>query len=543
MLTGLSVQTMAQTDPGTTNLTHKWTFEDATYNSTTTTVNDVVGTVGGVLSGGATVSGGALNTTAGGIVTFDPAALAINTYTELTVEAWFTSSAGVNSDSYRFLYYFGNSDGNGNHFTGITPVRGGDGGYSRAMIDTGTGTMYVNSTQYDDGLLHHVVCVIDATTLSYYFDGILLNSTPVGTASLANVGNQFAYLCRGGWNDPSWRGTINEFSIYNKALTLDNVKYLYNLHKIDIAATNPGTANLKHQWTFDGGNANDVVGTVNGTLNGGAVITNKALDLSNDGYLDLDATALAVNTYPELTVESWFTATAGANNGYRFLWFLGNSDGGGNHFVGYTPNRGQDIGPIGKFLLADNAGGETGEVAVKTPQYNDSRQHHVVNTLTSTTLSTYIDGVLTGTASIGANTIAAISLQHAYLGKGGWPDPNWKGQIQKFSMYDKALSAGDVKYLYNLGAEAGITNAVNQVGNLNKKIYVSNNQIVAEFESSSVVPAQVAIYSIQGALLSNKMFTCNAGLNRIAATANYPAGIYMVRLTVDGETSYTKIVK
>ncbi|WP_243348352.1 hypothetical protein [Parabacteroides sp. FAFU027] len=37
-----------------------------------------------------------------------------------------------------------------------------------------------------------------------------------------------------------------------------------------LAQTNPGTANLKHQWTFDDGTANDNVGGMNGTLMSGA---------------------------------------------------------------------------------------------------------------------------------------------------------------------------------------------------------------------------------------------------------------------------------
>jgi len=41
--------------------------------------------------------------------------------------------------------------------------------------------------------------------------------------------------------------------------------------------TDPGTANLTHQWTFDNGTAADNVGTLNGVLSGGATIVNKAL--------------------------------------------------------------------------------------------------------------------------------------------------------------------------------------------------------------------------------------------------------------------------
>ncbi|WP_243348421.1 T9SS type A sorting domain-containing protein [Parabacteroides sp. FAFU027] len=51
------------------------------------------------------------------------------------------------------------------------------------------------------------------------------------------------------------------------------------------------------------------------------------------------------------------------------------------------------------------------------------------------------------------------------------------------------------------------------------------------------------VYNIQGALLSNEVFTCNAGVNNKIIKAEYPAGIYLVRLTVAGQTSYAKVVK
>lgn len=69
----------------------------------------------------------------------------------------------------------------------------------------------------------------------------------------------------------------------------------------------PDNASLVHQWTFDDGTANDVVGGLNGVLKDGATVKNKALNLTTGGFVELDAAELAINTYSELTVEGWYT--------------------------------------------------------------------------------------------------------------------------------------------------------------------------------------------------------------------------------------------
>ncbi|MDP4270338.1 MAG: LamG domain-containing protein, partial [Bacteroidota bacterium] len=440
MILGISVRTVAQTNPGTVNLKHQWTFDDGT-------ANDNVGGVNGTLMSGATVSNNALNTTNGGWVNLDATALAINTYSELTVEAWFTSVAGANT-GYHFLYYLGNTtNGGGDHFTGFTPARGDD--RSRLMLSAGGSEAAINSTEFDDGRLHHMVCVINSTTLYYYIDGILLATKSIGTNTLANVGNQFAYFAKGGWtSDPTWKGTIDQISVYDKALTADNVKYLYDQHKENITPADPGIANLTHQWTFDDGTATDIVGGVNGVLNGSATVSGKALNTTNGGYVNLDAAALAVNTYSQLTVEAWFTSSTGANTGYHFLYYFGNTtNNNGNHFTGFTPARGNDF----SRTMIDTGDGEKG---INCTEFDDGRLHHIVCVIDATTLTYYIDGIFVGTVNIGASSLANVSAQFAYFAKGGWSnDPTWKGMIHKISMYNKALMINNVKYLYSMGPE------------------------------------------------------------------------------------------
>ena len=542
MMLGISIKTMAATDPGTANLRHQWKFDDGT-------ANDNVGTLNGTLMGTAAVANGDLVTGTAGWVEFDAAALAVNNYTELTVSAWFTSVAGTNKN-FHFLYYFGNTTNNGgNHFTGYTPARGND--VSRFMLNT-NGEAIVDDTEFDDGLLHHVVCIVDATTSSYYLDGNLVNSVPNGSSKLTDIGTQFAYIAKGGWsNDPNWNGLLHEMSVYDKALTTDNVKYLYSLNApVAVVPVEPGTANLKHQWTFDDGTATDVVGGVNGTLNGSDVtFSDKSLNLAG-GYVSLDGAALAIKTYKELTVESWFTSTSGANNGFHFLYYFGKTNDSGHYFLGFTPDRDGNPGKCGRTMIStgDGDNGEDGQAVVNTQLFNDGRQHQMVCVIDSIdvnnkNITAYLDGNLLGTNSLGTNTLSKIGTEFAYFGKGGWKnDPTFKGLIHKISMYDKALTPANIKSLYNAGPE-DIRTGVVQPTKMIQNVYVNNNQIVAQFESAGAASAQIDVYNTQGALLLSDKFSCNAGLNNKTVSANYPAGIYVVRLTVAGKTGYTKLVK
>lgn len=222
-LLGLSGKAFAQTDPGTANLTHQWTFDDGTP-------TDVVGGVNGVLMDGATVQNSALDTKNGGYLQLDGAALALNQYEELTVEVWFTSVRGANT-SYHMLTYFGGTDGNnGTNYFCMNPGRGGNDNHSRAILHTADADDWVEGPEFDDGQLHHLVGVVSATTINLYVDGSpMLEKALSATNFLANLETTLAYLGKGGYRaDPIWKGSMHKVSIYNKALNSDEIFYLYS---------------------------------------------------------------------------------------------------------------------------------------------------------------------------------------------------------------------------------------------------------------------------------------------------------------------------
>ena len=173
-LAGISVQSFAQTDPGTVNLKHQWTFDDGT-------AKDIIGGADGTLVGAAVISGNALNTSAGGYLEFPGATIAINTYTGFTMEAWFTSSSGVNSGC-TMLSYFGNTVGSyGTDYVFMGPANCQ---VTKVAISCGNTSepwtvenIVRQETGYiDDGKLHHMVGIVDATSISFYIDGIFIGA-------------------------------------------------------------------------------------------------------------------------------------------------------------------------------------------------------------------------------------------------------------------------------------------------------------------------------------------------------------------------------
>jgi hypothetical protein len=233
----------AQTDPGTDNLDHHWTFNDGT-----TTDTGTIGGVDGVLMGNCAIVDGSLVCTdpedpADAVVPnagtgeawmeLDGAALAVLIYDELTIAGWYTSEEGANT-GFHMLCYFGDSNANGVGSDGLfySPSRGDD--KSRIAISCGeaatpwTAETGSDGPEIDDGVLHHFAGVFTAVDVSYYLDGVLQATTPMAAQnSLYSISSNYAWLGRGGYTaDPSWQGSIHDFSMYSRGLTENEVLFL-----------------------------------------------------------------------------------------------------------------------------------------------------------------------------------------------------------------------------------------------------------------------------------------------------------------------------
>jgi hypothetical protein len=215
----------AQADPGTQNLKHSWTFEDGT-------ASDAIGGVNGYLMGGAVIEDGALVTTElDQYLELLAEDVALQTYTEFTVEILFQSFEGLNS-SYHMFFYFGDTQsGMGNNGFFITPARGDN--VSRAAISCWVETAYqgedgANGPECEDGLVHHIVSTLSNEEITLFIDGIETGRTPLQTRNTIDaLFPVHCYLAKSGYTgDATWRGMIFECNIYDRVLTADEILFL-----------------------------------------------------------------------------------------------------------------------------------------------------------------------------------------------------------------------------------------------------------------------------------------------------------------------------
>jgi hypothetical protein len=209
-----------------------------------------------------------------------------------------------------------------------------------------------------------------------------------------------------------------------------------------------GQAILKHSYTFDDGTANDVVGTVNGVLNGTKIsIANGKCTVSGattytDGYISLDAAALALKTYSAVTIEAYIQTTAGANgNSYTMLAYFGNNTGG-NKCLWIQSTRANST----QSRAETNNGVATRTAALNNVELDDGKLHHVVVVLTNESLKYYLDGFLASETKLFGTYVSNLDNQIANIFKGpdGWKDPNYNASLDKFNIYDGELSADTI---------------------------------------------------------------------------------------------------
>lgn len=297
------------------------------------------------------------------------------------------------------------------------------------------------------------------------------------------------------------------------------------------AQTDPGTANLKHQWTFDDGTANDKVGTAHGTLEGAATISGKALSTLTGGYMSFPGATIAINTYSEVTIETWFTSSAGQNGGCNMLSYFGETVGTvGANYIFSTP-----AGCSGTRMAISTGNTSqpwTVETGINSPsgRIDDGNVHQLITIIDATSMYFYVDGLLVGsTALTGTNSISAVSAANAYLCKGGYTgDPTWKGLVNKHSIYNKALSADEVLYLYMAGAEASAT-----ISATAGAIALDENYPSVSFSVSSAnLSSDIIVTAPAGITMSPTTITKNT--NNVLVSATYTGTD-----PVDGKVKFT----
>jgi len=303
-----------------------------------------------------------------------------------------------------------------------------------------------DNLEYDDipadVWLHHAV-VKTGDQLTYYRNGVEHSS---GTFTQPLDFPQPLYF--GGDNEGSegenWNGLMSDVCIYDRALAAGEIRYL--------AGFRPPIDPV-HSYTFEDGTGNDNIGDADGVLVGDAAIVNGSLVVDGDGdWMEMPGDVIAINTYSEMTLELWCTQSV--DNPFSMTASFGGTwdNGFGKDYIFIATGRGDQMNRGAIANTPDDVNPWEDEVGVSSPELNDGIEHQYVLTITTEELAYYVDGVLIGTAPTGDTTIAGVSNDFVYLGKGIYSvDGTMNCSINEFNIYDVALDADQVAANYAVG--------------------------------------------------------------------------------------------
>ncbi len=175
-----------------------------------------------------------------------------------------------------------------------------------------------------------------------------------------------------------------------------------------------------------------------------------------DDYMSMTLPVLG-NTH---TLSAWFKTTAsygGAGSEGTLISYISSGGGGDDSVLSVITNK------VGWSDFVDDD--QTG-----TSTVNDGNWHHAVAVVTATTQKIYVDGVLETTTSNAYS--AGTSFSSATIGRrANFAQRFFNGNIDEVAIWDSALTANEVKSVYNDGKPVNLSGQ--------PELYSSANNLVA----------------------------------------------------------------
>jgi hypothetical protein len=469
--TGAARISAAQTSV-TNGLVSRWTFDGS---DVTDKVYDRVGGNDGYFVGGATSSAKTIGKV-GQALSFNGS----NNYVNLgnildmgennfSISAWARSTSTAVGNNNGIVYKRGTSSSVDKGYRLNMP----NGTFNFHIADgINFKTLTAGSTgSYNNGQWHHVVAVADrGTDMRIYVDGVLANTT-----TETNVGNidspiplAIGSLAAGGATYHPFLGALDDVRIYNRALNASEVKQIYAEGagakvNTDTVANTPLTTGLVGYWSFNGPDVTDKiydrVGGNNGYFIGAATSSAKTIGKLGQA-LQFNGISSYVQTYPnpvnvgnQMTISVWVKPDAYPNDGqihevYRQEELSETT----NNYGGYLLSWRGDLNQRWDWGIRQSNVTSKYPYSPTTADVPAGVWTHLVLTADGTNVRGYINGVLKGTVSYdGTISDGRNLIIGAYAAVGGSKARFFPGSIDEMRIYNRALSAAEVKQLYLAG--------------------------------------------------------------------------------------------
>jgi fibronectin type 3 domain-containing protein len=175
----------------------------------------------------------------------------MSTLNDFTIASWVKIDA---SAAWARLFDFGTGSTN---YMFLTPLSGSN-TIRYAIKVNGSAEQQLNyATPLSTGEWHHIAVTLSGTTGTLYVDGVAVNTNTGMTYKPSGLGTTTQnYIGKSQFNDPYLNGVVDEFRIYNRALSATEVQAVYTQYAPPLAPTNlvVTTSNSKPalSWTASG---------------------------------------------------------------------------------------------------------------------------------------------------------------------------------------------------------------------------------------------------------------------------------------------------
>ncbi|MFF3332751.1 LamG-like jellyroll fold domain-containing protein [Streptomyces sp. NPDC002888] len=321
----------------------------------------------------------------------------------------------------------------------LTPKNGANGKIRFAIKNNGSSEQVIDGqSALPTGSWHHVAVTLSGSTGILYVDGVQVGSNTGMTFKPSTLGvTTQDWIGRSQYNDPYLDGKIDDFRIYNRALTASEVGHVMS------GLTALPSAEVPFNES-SGTTANDLSGNGwNGTLTGGATFVagkkGNAVDLSGASQYVALPTGV-ISDVKAITVAAWVNLDSAATWARIFDFGSGTS-----RYMFLTAKNGTN-----GFIRFGIKNGGSEQVVDGTAALPTGGWHHVAVTLDGSTGTLYVDGAKVGSGNISIKPSDLGANTQNYLGRSQFSsDPYLDGRIDEFRIYNRALTAAEVAVVMN----------------------------------------------------------------------------------------------
>jgi len=312
-----------------------------------------------------------------------------------------------------------------------------DSSLSRIYHDNNGSADLLTNYSFSTGQWYHIVLTYDSSTsgMVLYVDGTQIAT---GTITLNITSSAFRIGRRPGYNNNYVDGKIEQFRVFNKALSSSEVTTLYG------EPSNPSSASTTD--IFDDGSgvalynfkegAKDT-GGVNGYIGAGGVFD------GSSSYTTINSTSTTPfdASSEDFSISAWINVSSFQNDACVISKW-GSTSTDQSYFFGFNGSADNT-----KLIVYEKSGSTTHVINSTSTTITTGNWFHVAYVRNSTQTIIYINGVAETFSN--TNTINSGNSQPIIVGRqDGYPGTSFNGKIDQMRLFNKALSSSEVTTLY-----------------------------------------------------------------------------------------------